>query len=329
MKITKEQKDALNITLNLMVDEADYAEKERRKLAERRRNADFKGFRKGMVPPAMIRRIYGEQCLADSVNEVVGEAVDKFIADEKLRLIGEPLPAEKQPENEWKDGNSFNFSFDMALYPEVEVEAGKEDEINDYNITMSAKDKEGMIASLKKYYGEKKEEKSDEDIEKEVTERLQSQYRQEADWRLSKDIRDHFVEKAGIGLPEDFLKRWLVAANGGKYSREDIDKEFDGFKKDFCWQLVRGEFMKKFGLKIGAQDIEDALRAYVTYQYAMYGLGNVPADVIENSMKQVREDRQQMDRILEQVEDEKVLTRLKETISIKPKKISAEKFREL
>lgn len=329
MKVTKDQKDALNIALNLEIEEADYAEKVRKKLAERRRNADFKGFRKGMVPPAMIRRVYGEQCLVDSVNELIGESIDSFIRDEKLNIIGEPLPAKNQPENEWKEGNTFHFTFDLGLYPEFKVEAGSGDEIPHYQISMSAKDKSGMVESLKKYYGEKKEEKSDEDIEKEVTDRLHDQYRQEADWRLNQDIRGYFIDKAAIELPEDFLKRWLFAANDGKYTKEDIEKEFDAFKKDFCWQLVRGEFLRNFGIKIGDKDIDEAVRAYVTYQYAMYGMGNVPADIIENSMNQIRGDRRQMDRILEQVEDEKVLAKLKETVTIKAKKISAEKFREL
>ena len=291
MKTSKKKIDELNIELTLDITPEDYAEIEKKKIAERKRNAEFKGFRKGMVPEGMIRRVYGDQILFESVNQVISKGLQDFIEKEKLNVLGEPLGSEKQPEVEWKDGNDFKFIFDIALYPEVSVSADKKDSVPQYTVSVSAKDKTQMKESLKKYYEEKKEEKSDEDIDKEVTERLHDQYRQEADWRLNQDIRGYFIDKAAIELPEDFLKRWLFAANDGKYTKEDIDKEFDAFKKDFCWQLVRGEFLRNFGIKIGDKDIDEAVRAYVTYQYAMYGMGNVPADIIENSMNQIRGDR--------------------------------------
>ena len=186
-----------------------------------------------------------------------------------------------------------------------------------------------MVDNLKKYYEEKKEEKTAEDIDKEVTERLEAQYKQEAEWRLTKDIRDYFVKKAAIELPEDFLKRWLFAANDGKVTKEDIEKDFEGFKDDFRWQLVRGTLMEKFGEKVTDKDLQEAAEAFVAYQYAMYGIGNVPPEMIKEAANNVMSDRRQIARIEEQVEDQKVLAKIKETITIKPKKISAEKFREL
>ena len=189
MKTKKKKIDDLNLELTLTVEKDDYSEIERKKLAERRRTADLKGFRKGMVPEGMIRRIYGEQALVESVNQVISKGLEDFIEAEKLHVLGEPLGSEKQPEVEWKDGNDFTFIFDIAVYPEIKVSAGKEDEIPQYNITVSAKEKKEMVENLKKYYADKKEEKSDEDVEKEVTERLKSEYKSESDWRLGADIR--------------------------------------------------------------------------------------------------------------------------------------------
>ena len=85
MKITKKQVDKLNIELTMHIEAADYAEIERKKLAEVRRHADFKGFRKGNVPMSLIQKVYGGQVLADAVNEVVGESLGKYIDDEKLQ----------------------------------------------------------------------------------------------------------------------------------------------------------------------------------------------------------------------------------------------------
>lgn len=329
MKVLENRIDDLNLELTIEVEAADYAEIERKKLAERRRTADFKGFRKGNVPASMIKRVFGEQCLVESVNQVISQALDKHITDNSLRILGEPLSSEKQPEVEWVDGNNFSFVFDLGLYPELNFEVVKEDKVPSYEISVEDKDKATMTENLKKYYEEKKEEKSDEDIAKEASERLESQYKNEAEWRLSKDIRDYFVNKAAVSLPEEFLKRWLLVANAGKITKEDVDKEFDGFLADFKWQLVRGYLMKKFELKVEESDIREAAKAFVTYQYAMYGLSNVPEEMINEAVVNVLQDQKQLERMVEQVEDSKVMAKLKETITVKPTKITSEKFRAL
>lgn len=329
MKVLQNKIDDLNLQLTIEVEAADYAEIERKKLAERRRNAEFKGFRKGMVPASLIKKVYGEQCLVESVNQVIAQALDSHITENKLHILGEPLAAENQPELDWASGNDFSFVFDLGLSPELNFEVEKADTVPSYNVTIAAKDKNSMIENLKKYYEEKKEEKSDEDIEKEVTERLSSQFKNEAEWRLSKDIRDYFVEKAAVALPEEFLKRWLFTANNGKVTKEDIEKDFAGFVADFKWQLVRGYLMRKYELKIEENDIREAAEAFVTYQYAMYGLGNVPEDMIKEAAVNVLQDQRQVERLAEQVEDQKVLAKLKEVITLKATKISSTKFREL
>ena len=329
MKINQNKLDNLNLELTLEVEAADYAAIQKKKFNEVKRTADFKGFRKGMVPASLIQKVYGERILVEAVNEVVGENLEKYINDEKLHILGEPLNSEKQPELVWVDGNDFTFIFDVAISPEPDFEVEKSDEVPQYSVTVAAKDKAPIIENLKKFYEEKKEEKSDEEIEKEAGERMKEEFRQEAEWRLSKDIRDFYVKKAGIELPEAFLKRWLEVANQGKFSKEDIEKEFPAFAEDFKWQLVRGYLMKKFDLKIEQKDVTDAAEAFVTYQYAMYGMSNLPAEILKDAVNNVLQDSKQVDRLIEQVEDQKVLAKIKEIITIKSTRISASKFREL
>ena len=329
MKLEKKQIDALNIELTLNVEQGDYAEIEHKKLAQRRKTADFKGFRKGMVPESLVRRVYGDQILAESVNEVISKGLQDFIDENKLNVLGEPLSSEKQPEVEWKDGNDFKFVFDIATYPDFEVSAGKADVVNKYSITASAKEKADMLKNLKKYYEDKKEEKADADIEKELEERLESEYSQQAEWRLTKDVRDYFVAKTKFDLPEAFMKRWLFEANGGKVSKEDIEKDFEGFLADFRWQLIRSAFMRKYDFKVEQKDIQDAAVGFVHYQYAMYGMPSVPEEIVKEAVQNMMQDRKQIDRLVEQVEDTKVFGKLKEEITIKAKKITSDKFREL
>ena len=129
MNIEKNQIDDLNIQLTLDIAAEDYAPVKKKKLNERRRTAEFKGFRKGMVPASLIERVYGEQCLGDAVNEIISEQLGKFMDESGLNFIGEPLASEDQPDFEWKDGNDFTFKFDLGVAPKLDFELSSADKV--------------------------------------------------------------------------------------------------------------------------------------------------------------------------------------------------------
>ena len=328
MNVTKNQIDDLNLEVVLDVAADDYAPIKKKKLTERRKTAEFKGFRKGMVPMSLIERVYGQNALVDAVNEIIGEQLDKFIKDNSLNIIGEPITGKNQKELDWEDGKDFQFVFDMAVNPKVNLEVTKDDTVNEYTITVTEKAKKEMKDNLRKY-DETKKDKTDEELEDEVVEYLKNNYKQEAAYRLSKDIRDYLVQKAGLTVPEEFLKRWLTLMNKDKVDEQTIDKEFPAFLEDYKWQLVRGHLMDTMGLKIEQKDLQEAAESYVRYQYAMYGMGGVPDDIVKESAKNVLSDEKQFNRVIEQVEDNKVLDAVKGIIKITPKRISVDKFRAL
>ena len=185
-----------------------------------------------------------------------------------------------------------------------------------------------MKDNLRKY-DESKKDKTDEELEEEVVNYLKNNYKQESAYRLSKDIRDYLVQKANLTLPEEFLKRWLTLMNKDKVDEETIEKEFPAFLQDYRWQLVRGHLMDSLGLKIEQKDIQEAAESYVRYQYAMYGMGGVPDEIVKENAKNVLTDEKQFNRVIEQVEDNKVLDAVKGIIKITPKRISVDKFRAL
>lgn len=168
-----------------------------------------------------------------------------------------------------------------------------------------------------------------EEFDAAIEQRLSDDYKQEADYRLSKDIREYLMNKANVALPEDFLKRWLFNVNEGKFTKEQIEKEFPEFLVDFRWQMIRDFLMKKYALKVEEKDLKEAALAYVSYQYAMYGMGNVPQDLLENAAQQVLSDEKQSRNIYDNVEVQKVIGAVKGAISFDPKKISVEDFRVL
>ena len=122
MKIEQNRIDDLNLEVTLAVTSEDYAENRKKKLNDYRKKAEIKGFRKGMVPMSLVEKMYGQSALVDSVNDVVAAGLNNFIQENNLRVLGEPLPSEDQPESDWTVGNDFTFKFDIALIPEVSFE---------------------------------------------------------------------------------------------------------------------------------------------------------------------------------------------------------------
>ena len=153
MDIKENRTDDLNIELTLTIAKDDYADRKKKRLNDYRRKADIKGFRRGMVPMSLVERIYGQSALVDSVNDAISESLNGYINEHKLHVMGEPLPSEDQPQVEWKDGNDFTFTFDIALTPEVKLELSKEDEILYYNITVKDEAKKEMKDNLLRQYG--------------------------------------------------------------------------------------------------------------------------------------------------------------------------------
>lgn len=340
MKITSKKTDDLNQVLTVAVAAADYEASRKKKLNDIQKNAEIRGFRKGKVPMGLIEKMYGESALGESVNSVVGEALQNYIKDKKLNIIGEPLPTDQQDEQEWKAGNDFTFKFEIGLTPEVKLELAKSDEVTKYNINVTETEKKKLVDAYKKQQETAAKEAeqegkeapaatSDEDLVKMVDQQLANEYTQAAAFRLEKDIRDYCVNKAAISVPEKFLRRWLIAANEGKFTEEQIDKDFEGFLADYRWQLVMTELTKQFGIKIEEADLMEEAKNFARYQYSMYGIANIPEDALESFAKNMMQDEGNLQRLVENVQARKVIDGIKEKITVKSKKISAEKFREL
>ena len=179
--------------------------------------------------------------------------------------------------------------------------------------------------TFEKIFGVKTEAEFDAKIE----ERLRSEYAQEADFRFSKDAKTFLLEKANVQVAEKFLKRWVYVANEGKFTMEDIEKDWDLFIVDYKWQMVRNFLMNKYNVKIEEADLLASAKGFAAYQFAMYGMNNVPDEQLESFAKNILSQEEQGRRILDQVENEKTFAAVREVVTLKKKKISVEKFREL
>ena len=434
MKLEQNRIDDLNLQVTITVTADDYADSRKKRLNDFRKKAEIKGFRKGMVPASLVEKMYGQQALVDSVNDVIAESLNNFIQENSLRVLGEPLPAEEQQSHVWETGNDFTFSFDIAENPEVSFELSKEDEVVYYTITVTEAAKKEMKDNLLRQYGSLEEGeaakeddfiivdfeqgdmkvegtyvalrnvaeaarasfvgvkpgdvldvnvneafenetdrasmlkvskdelatldpmfkmtvknvktfvpaalteetfekvfgvKTEAEFDAKIEERIRAEYAQEADFRFSKDAKAFLLEKADVKIAENFLKRWVYVVNEGKFTMEDIEKDWELFIVDYKWQMVRNYLMNKYGVKIEEADLLASAKAFAAYQFAMYGMNNVPEEQLESFAKNILSQEEQGRRILDQVENEKTFAAVREVVTLKKKKISVEKFREL
>ena len=434
MNISQNRIDDLNLELTLTITKEDYAESLKKKLADFRKKAEIKGFRKGMVPMSLVEKMYGQNALVDAVNDVISEGLNNFVHENNIKVLGEPLPSEEHIQNEWVNGSEFTFKFDLAQNAEIAFDLSKEDEVTYYTITVTEAAKNEMKDNLLKQYGSLEEGeaakeddfiivdfeqgetkvegtyvalrsvaaaakasfvgvkagdvvevnvneafenetdrasmlkvtkdelatldpmfkmtvknvktfvnaplveetfekifgvKTEAEFDAKVEERIRAEYAQEADFRFSKDAKDFLLEKANVTVAENFLKRWIYVINDGKFTMEDIEKDWAYFIVDYKWQMVRSYLMEKYNVKVEEADLLASAKGFAAYQFAMYGMNNVPEEQLEAFAKNILSQEEQGRRILDQVENEKTFAAVREVVTLKKKKISVEKFREL
>lgn len=135
MEIIKDQIDELNANIKIQLTTEDYDPKVESALKDIKKKANMKGFRPGMVPMGLVKKMYGQSVILDEVNKLVSESLTKYIKDEKLNIIGEPIPSEKQQTPiDFDTQKEFEFIFDIGLRPEFELSLNKKLKIPFYNI---------------------------------------------------------------------------------------------------------------------------------------------------------------------------------------------------
>lgn len=438
MKVEKLPVDDLTFRLNVTIEKADALEKRKKALNNYRRTAEIKGFRKGMAPMSLIEKMHGMSALIDAVNDLIAEQLNNYIQENKLNVLGEPLPNDElQKKIDWDNDTVYEFVFDVALAPQVKVEISKDDKIVYYNPTVADADIDATKSNILKQYGKledtdavkdedfivadlvqgetkvegtyitlkqmsddnkkiflgkmagdsfeinvndvftneadrasllkvKKEElatieplwtltikeiktfvdaeenqelynkmfgegvvNSADEFKAKLVERIEEEYAQESEYRFMLDAREYFLNKVNIPVPEAFMKRWLHVVNEGKVTMEEIEKEFDLFLKDFRWQLIRGAILKDNNLTVTKEDVLKVATNIARYQFAMYGINNVPEEHLAQYAEKLLADEKQNRRIIEKAEEDKAIAFIKENVTVEPKEIAIEELRKL
>lgn len=164
MNIVRKDHDSVNASITISIEKADYSEKVEKTLRDYRKKANIPGFRPGMVPMGLLKKMYGKSILADEINKMLSDELYKYIRENNINILGEPLPnEEEQKEIDFNTQEDFEFSFDLGLAPEFEVELNKKDKVKFYHIAASEEMVNNQVKSYTGRYGKYVQEETVEE----------------------------------------------------------------------------------------------------------------------------------------------------------------------
>ena len=201
MDISKTDIDQLNSVINMTIDRKDYEKKVGSVLSDYRKNANIPGFRKGHVPMGMIKKQYEKAVIADEVNKLLRENLDKYIKDEKLELLGNPIPKASKEDLDW-EASQLNFEFELGLAPKFDIKLNVLKKVVCYEIEPEKKMIQEQIIHLQKQYG-----------------KLVSQKKIEKGYEITAQFRNQEVEletMVNFSIEDIKSKKLILALNDAK-----------------------------------------------------------------------------------------------------------------
>jgi|TARA_R110000823_G_scaffold102096_1_gene219020 trigger factor len=433
MNITKKDIDKLNAVLTVEVSKDDYSGKVEKVLNDYRKNANIPGFRKGHVPLGMVKKQYGKAVLVEEVNKLLQDALHKFLNEEKLDVLGNPLP-KNEAEINW-DADDYSFEFELGLAPKFDVDV-KGNEVVHYKIIADDEMLNNQVKTIRKQYGKlisKKEvEKGDEitgtftstekEIDKKTTlsteeiagkkqlesligskvgdtvtlktkgmfaddhdnqkylgvshddahgldievsfkieevnkremaelnqelfdklfgeavvtseeelkakikEDAEGQFAQQSDQKLLNDVVDSLIENTKFDLPKEFLQRWIAMTGEKRLSEEDAKAEYERSEKGLRYQLIEGKLRAENNLQVTFEELKDYSKNMIKAQMAQFGQTNSTEEELESIAARILSNKEEVERLSEQLNTNKLLNFFKENAKLKTKEITYDKF---
>lgn len=359
MQINQSELKDLTAVVTLTLEPADYQEEVAKQLKQVRQKAQMPGFRPGMVPAGLVKKMYGKGILADVLNKLVGENLQKHIEENKLQVLGEPLPNDELTKNiDLDHEDTFTFAFDIAVAPEFDAKLNGKNKLPEYTIEpteeMINKQVEAYANRFGEYIPEDKEKGTKAEVkpcavdaelfakvygaeapkdEKAFRERIKEDIvrslAEESKYRFGIDAKEAIMKKMEkVAFPEDFLKRWVLATNE-KMTQEELDKDFPKMLDELKWQLAKDQLMKEYKIDVQKEEVEAFAKRIAKMQFMQYGLMNVEDEHLTSYAQEMLKNENQLRGIVERVVEDKLFEALKGVAKIEAKTVSQEDFDKL
>ncbi|AMD84805.1 trigger factor [Capnocytophaga haemolytica] len=435
MNITRKQTDALNAVVTVAIEKSDYADKVEKVLNNYRKTANIPGFRKGHVPAGMIKKQYGSAVKFDEINKLLQDSLGKYLADEKVEYLGNPLPVEKNAFDE--NADDYTFDFELGLVPEINIDLKPKKGLVRYEITVDDAQVDAQIERIGKQFGKliakgevldqddleitgsffneeknidaqatftlnelsKKSRKSfigkkigdqwqlktkdlfsdahslmhylkvshdeahhldvevtftleeinvreaaefnqelfdklfpagevtsEEQLREKIRENITVQYGSQADQHFLNEVTDYLVDNTKFDLPVAFLKKWLRTAGEKELSEEEADKEFESSEKGLRYQLIEGKILSDNNLNPTYDELMAYAHTNIKNQLLQYGMPTDDEQYVEGIVKRVLQNREEVQRLNQQLVFQKLLDFYKENAHINLKKVTFDEF---
>jgi len=446
MNISLEKSNDLNAVIKIDIVPEDYKKVVDDAIKSQAKKAKLPGFRPGMVPPSHIRRTYGKAILLDEINNMVSNGISNYISENKVEILGQPLPKEdaESKEYKWDFNDEFSFQYEVGLAPEVKIPFTEKTSLKEYVIKADEETLATRMSSLRKSYGKrtnpevsedgdmvfgevkqlaadgaeleggisntaslridlvedkaikksliglKKEDtleidlkkaydnetlakllsiseeeatnltgnfkltvkninrleeadlnqeffdkvfgegavKNEEEFKARVKEEVESMFVQNANQKLQNDMYTLGMEKVNVEFPDIFLKKWLKATNE-KLNDEEIDEGYGDFIKNLKWTLIENKIIQENKLDIQYEEVFQTAKDRLAAQLQMYGQQSFNDEQLGQYATQLLQDKEQANRIFDEVKALKVFNHLKEKVNVEKEDIAYNEFLKL
>lgn len=437
MNIVRENLEDGTTLLKATVGEADYNEAVDKALRTYKRKANVPGFRPGMVPMSIINKMYRKGVVAEEAYRTASKGCFDYIEKEKLTLVGDMIPSDKQQPLDFDNDTEYEFAFEVGIAPEINIALSKKDKVKKYAIAIEDKMRDGYRGNFTRRFGklvdvdsvetedaltvtldqpemkieeayvgligmsdaarkpflgkkvgdtmevdvnelypnpaqraailqvkepeleginpkftltitkirrftepELNEEffkmafpegnvKTAEEFAQYIDAQILRDLKREADYLFTLDVRKLLLDKANLTLPAAFLKRWLYTINEGKFSMEEIEKDFDKFLDMMKWNLVQKHYVNELKLEVTPEEATEGAKAMAAQQFAYYGMSQVADDMLANYAKSILENKEESRKVYEKIFEQKVIDAVVPQITVSDATVTAEEFAKL
>jgi trigger factor len=163
-------------------------------------------------------------------------------------------------------------------------------------------------------------------LDKYIDSQIEAELDREAGYVFNTEVRNYLVDKANLTLPDDFLKRWLFTVNEGRFSMEDIEKDFPAFLNMMRWNLIQKNLSEKLGVKVEQEDMLAEAKAYAAQQFAQYGMMNVGDEVLANYAQSILGNKEEANKILDRLYEKKIIDAVTPLVKVSSKSVTAEEL---
>lgn len=438
MDIVKENIDDLNAVLKVKIAPADYSGRYTTALKKYQKKVDLPGFRPGKVPVDLVKKRFGTHILVEEINDMLSETLHKYITDNKIDILGNPLPKENG-QIDFDHQTEFEFQYELGLAPKLNIELSAKEKYPYYSVRIddalinkhidyfrrnfgqvvhpeAAEDKDVLVGDFTevdkegnvvpggffrtalldiakisnaqnkaKLIGLKKEDKivfdnlsddasylfeilelpaeklnrlllqfrlknlsrivqaelnqelfdkiygpgkvnGEEEFKNKIREELSVMFVGDSDRKFMSEVVDSILKKTNLSLPENFLKKYLVATSKEKITLEQVDKEYSSYSDSLKWQLIENHLLKTYKLAVSAEEAEHYISNLVKMNFAKHGMPNASNEQVTEQVKKVLGDEKQMRSAYDRLYDQKLIELFKNTFTLEQKELPYDEF---